>query len=291
MTIVLNGGLPLVATYGLLALGFVVIYRATGVLNFAHGGMMVLGGFLGFALAKAGVPGLGVFPLVTVFGVAIGWIFYRVVMRRLSGQPVWVPVLVTVGFGFFVIIGIIQLVWGPRSRAFEGNLGFDNGVVDLPGGLSFTTMQLVLMVSFVVVWLALLGFYRYVPIGIRMRAASQDHQLASYRAIDIDLVFGLAWGIATGLAMYVGFANAVNFRLDILAGVLALKAFPAALAGGLDSVEGVMFGALLIGLGEAAVQIYVDTALAEVVPFFVLFLVLVVRPWGIFGTPQLVDRV
>lgn len=291
MASILSNGLPLVAVYGLLALGFVVVYRTTGVLNFAQGALMVLGGFVGFALADSGLVGVAVLPALLIIGGLVGAAFYHVAMRPMAGQPVWAPVLVTIGFGFFIVIGLVRLVWSPRVRDFSGQLGFSNVPHDVLG-LRMTTLQVVLIASFVVAEVALLAFYRWSRLGIRMRAASQDHHLAAYRSINIDAVFSLAWGIATGLAMYVGFLQATNARLDIGAlSVLALKAFPAALAGGMDSIGGVAFGALIIGLAETAIQLHIDARLASVVPFIVLLAVLIVRPWGLFGTPETVDRV
>jgi branched-chain amino acid transport system permease protein len=291
MGIILSGGLVLTALYGLLALGFVVVYRATGVLNFAHGAFMVLGGYVGFSFAKSGLNGLIVVPLVVVVGFACGWLFYRLVMRRMIGQPLWAPVLVTVAFGFFVIPAMIQVGWTTQIRAFEGNLGFRNASHTFGGGVVLTTLEVMLVVAFVLCFVGLLAFYSLSRLGIQMRAAAQDQRLASYRAINVDLMAGLAWGIATGIVMFVGFTYSTNYRLEVGIAVLALKAFPAAMAGGMDSISGVLFGAVLIGFGETIVQLHVDTLLAEAVPFLVLFAVLLVRPWGLRGTPEILDRV
>jgi branched-chain amino acid transport system permease protein len=213
-------------------------------------------------------------------------------MRRFAGEEAWAPVLVTVGIGFFLLVGLVQLIWTTHARQLEASdLGFTNRTLDLVGGVSLTTVDLLVLCVFVFVWLGLLGFYRWSPLGIRMRAASQDHHLAAYRSINIDLLFGMVWALAVGLAMFAGFSYGIEFRFEPAMAILALKAFPVALAGGMDSVLGVGVAALAIGLGEAAVQIYIDPALAEVLPFMVLLLVLMARPWGLFGTPEVVDRV
>lgn len=291
MTALFENALPLTALYGLIAIGYVVIYRASGVLNFAHGGLMILGAVIGFALADAGIAGIFVLPLMLVAGALIGALFYRFAMRPMSGQPVWAAVLVTIGFGFFVVIGVVQMIWSPRVRDFTAELGFENAGVQVLG-LGFSTLEIVLIASFLLVEGALLAFYRWSRIGIRMRAASQDHHLSAYRGINIDVVFVLAWGIATGLVMFVGFAYSVNARLDMGAiTALALKAFPAALAGGMDSVAGVVAGALIIAFAETYVHLELDPLMAEAVPFLALLVVLIVRPWGLFGTPETVDRV
>lgn len=286
----LNTALPTAALYGLIAVGYVVIYRATGVLNFAQGGFLLLGGLLGFWLADLGVVGLALFPLITAIGVMTGAAFYMTTMRPLAGQPIWVPVLVTLGVGWFLIEGIAMIAWGSHTRTFSGNLGFANRTHDI-GSMRFTTIQLVWMLTFMVLWPLLLAFYRWARIGRKMRAASHDHHLASYRGINIDFMFAIAWGIATGIGMFVGFTYATNYNLDFNIVVLALAAFPVALAGGLDAVLGVAPAALLVAIVQAAVQLHISGGLAEIIPYGVLLVVLVVRPWGLFGNPEIVERV
>ena len=291
MTIVFSSGLGLTALYGLLALGFVIIYRASGVLNFAHGAMMVLGGYIGYSIVDGlGLTAVQTYPIVTTIGFAAGWMFYLLVMPRLAGHPVWVPVLVTTGIGFFAAVGIIGIVWTLQLQVFGGELGFSAGVHSI-GPLSFTSIEIMLMVVFVVVVVGLLAFYRYSKLGIQMRAASQDHHLAAYRSINIHFVFALAWAISTAIAMFAGFAYATDKHLDINSSVIVFKAFAAAMVGGMTSIAGAVVGALLVGLGETAAQVYLSSLFAELLPFLILFVILLVRPWGIFGKPELLDRV
>jgi branched-chain amino acid transport system permease protein len=293
ITGILTGGLWLAALYGLLGLGYVVIYRATGVLNFAHGGMVVGGAFIGYALSSLLSPVFSAVA-VTLLGVAFGLFFYFLVMRRMAGQPVWVAVLVTVAVGFFVLPGMIQIIWGAESRNIRGDLGMGltNEVVVLPFGFRFTVVQLAVIVLYLACQVGLVWFFKKGRAGIQMRAAAQDHHLAAHRSMDIDRLFGLAWAIAAALAFLVGYLYGLDQRFELAAlPALALKAFPAALAGGMDSIGGVAFGALLIGLAEASVQQLGQPLLASAVPFLILLLVLAVRPWGLFGTPEVIDRV
>jgi branched-chain amino acid transport system permease protein len=293
LTGILTGGLWLAALYGLLGLGYVVIYRATGVLNFAHGGMVLGGAFIGFSLSSLLPPILAAIA-VSLLGVAFGLLFYFLVMRRMAGQPAWVAVLVTVAVGFFALPGLIQITWGAQSRSLGRDLGFGltNDVVVLPFGFRFTVVQLTVIAVYITAQVGLVWFFKKGRAGIQMRAAAQDHHLAAHRAMDIDRLFGLAWAIAVLLAFLVGYLYGLDQRFELAAlPALALKAFPAALAGGMDSIGGVAFGALLIGLAEAAIQQLGQPLLASAVPFLVLLLVLVVRPWGLFGTPEVIDRV
>lgn len=293
MQAVINSGVILTAVYGLLAMGYVVVYRASGVLNFVHGAMMLLGAYLGFELAHRGIAALIGIPLVVLIGFGVGWVFYFAVMRRMAGQPPWASVLVTVGFGFFIAVGLFQLIWGPEIRSLNGGLGFGfgNSVHKISSQIFLTTFDFVLIIGFVVAFVALLAFYRFSRLGVLMRAASQDHHLAAYRAINIDAMFALSWAIATAIGMFAGFVYAADYQLDMANVVLALKAFPVAMVGGLDSLGGVLFGALLVGMSESAVQYYVDPLWAEVVPFLILLGMLLIRPWGLFGTPEMIDRV
>lgn len=283
----LSAGANLVAIYGLVGLGFVIIYRASGVLNFAHGAMFALGGYIGFALCEAtGMPMIAACPLVALIGGAIGWLFYRGVMPTLAGQPHWVPVLVTCACGFFILAGVIELVWTPASRDFLGELGFANTIIRLPLEIDLSTIQAALLVGLIVVELTILALYRYARIGIQMKAAAHDHHLASFRGIDIHAVFALAWSIATAIAMLAGFAYSVDQRLDLHLVVIAIKAFPAAMVGGLEAIGGLILGALIVGMSEAFATVYIDPQIGELVPFALLLLILFTRPWGLFGRPQ-----
>jgi branched-chain amino acid transport system permease protein len=288
----LSSGLALTAIYGIVGLGFVIIYRSSGVLNFGHGAMFALGGYLGFTICDVtGISALAAGPVVLAIGFVVGWSFYRIVMPSLAGQAHWIPVLVTAGFGFFLLPGLILLFWTSASLDFTGNLGFDNRFILLPMYITLSVIQIGLIAGFVVAVLALLLFYRYSHLGIQMRAASQDHRLASFRGINIHALFALAWAIATALGMLGGFAYSADQRLDLNIGVIAIKAFPAAMVGGLESIAGLALGAFIIGMIEAFATVYVDPLLSELVPFAFLLLILITRPWGLFGRPQGVLRV
>jgi branched-chain amino acid transport system permease protein len=292
ISIAFTSAIVLTAVYGLIAVGFVIVYRASGVLNFAHGAMMVLGGFLGFSIVDhLGLSAVAGYPLVALAGFAIGWAFYLLVMPRLAGQPVWVPVLVTTGIGFFLAIGLIGMIWKLQIQTFGGSLGFADSAHRLPGGILLTTIELILVAAFVAVEVALIAFYRFSKLGIQMRAAAHDHHLAAYRSINIHLVFGLAWGLATAIAMFTGFAYATEHTLDVNNSVIALKAFAAAMVGGMDSIAGVFFGALIVGVSEGLAEVYVSSSVADLLPFLVLFVVLLIRPWGLMGSAELIDRV
>src|SRR5713226_4424606 len=122
---------------------------------------MVLGGFFGFTLGERGVTAAVGYPVVALLGFVVGWLFYRLVMRRMAGQPAYAAVLVTVAFGLFILIGIMQVIWSVRVRDFPGHLGFANRLHSLPGGITITTVELILVVAFVACELALLAFYSY----------------------------------------------------------------------------------------------------------------------------------
>lgn len=288
----LSQALPLIALDGLLALGYVIVYRATGVLNFSMGGFLLIGAEVGFALGAAGVTALVGYLVVSVTGLVLGAVFYMAFLRRLDGQPSWVPTLVTIAIGFYVIPSVVQYIWGTQVQAYSGSLGFANTLVILGNGVDMTTVEIGLLAVFLIAQLGFGIVDRFTRLGIRMRATARDSQLAAYRGIRVGAILALAWGLSTALAMFVGFASATDGgQLYPAAGTMAISAFPAAMLGGLDSVAGVFVGAVVVGVAVAAISTFGNPNLADVAPYAVLLAVLLVRPWGLFGRPELVDRV
>lgn len=287
----MSQAVPLVGLYGLLAIGYVIVYRATGVLNFSMGGFVLLGAELGFTLGSVGIASVAGYFLVALIGLLCGAGLYAALFRRLAGQPPWIATLVTIALGFFAVPSIAQFVWGAGSRSFTGSYGFSNGLHDFGGGVLLTTIEIALPLVFLII-AALLGTVdRFTRLGIRMRAAAQDSRLADYRGMRVGWLLALTWGISTAAAMAVGFINATDNQLDANAGVLAVSAFPAAMLGGLDSLGGIAIGSIVVSCVVAGMATYGNPNLSELAPFVVLLAVLFIRPWGLFGRPEMIDRV
>lgn len=281
----------LAAIYALIACGYVLIYRVSRVLNLAHGELMMLGAYLLVATASAfAASPLMAVVFAAVMSLAVGGMVYLFLMRRMTGETVLAAVLTTVALGI-LIRGLIVLFWSAQQQHPRAMLGWDNPVIVLPGDARISLYSGLLIVATVLVYGALFLFLRFGRWGIRMRAAGQNPLLAAQRGINLHAVFALAWGLSTFTGAIAGMLIALDSGLDSTMTMIGLKAFPAALVGGLDSLVGALIGALIIAGAEVGVIRFIDPLLADVVPFIVLIVMLVIRPWGLFGTREELDRV
>ena len=283
--------LVLAAIYALIACGYVLIYRVSRVLNLAHGELMMLGAYLLVATASAfaASPFMAV-VFAAAMSLVVGGMVYLFVMRRMTGESVLAAVLTTVALGI-LIRGAVILVWSAQQQHPRAMLGWDNPVITLPGDARISLYAALLIAATLVVYGTLFLFLRFGRWGIRMRAAGQNPLLAAQRGINLHAVFALAWGLSTFTGAIAGMLLALDSGLDSTMTLIGLKAFPAALVGGLDSLVGALVGALIISSIEIGVIRFIDPLLADVVPFLVLIVMLVIRPWGLFGTREELDRV
>jgi len=283
--------LVLASTYVLLAIGYVVVYRASRVLNLAHGELMMLGGYAFFTLVSAtpGQPIVAV-PAALFVSFLVGVGVYFAVMRPMAGHPLFSAVLVTVSLGI-LLRGLVILGWTADIKYPLAVAGYQNTPRRLPGGAVLSDVDLLSILTAGALLLGLWLFFTKSRLGIQMRATAENPRLAAQRGINIHLVFAVSWGISTFAAGLAGVLYASSVRLDPEVGVIGLKAFPVALVGGLDSLPGVLPAGLAIALLETLAIKYVSPLLSEVVPFLVLLLMLCVRPWGFLGTREEIERV
>ena len=283
--------LVLASTYVLLATGYVVVYRASRVLNLAHGELMMLGGYAYFTLVSA-MPGALILavPAALLVSFLAGVAVYYVVMRPMAGHPLFSAVLVTVSLGI-LLRGLVILGWTADIKYPLAVAGYQNMPWRLPGGAVLSSVDLLSIFAAAAMLVGLWLFFTRSRFGIQMRASAENPRLAAHRGINIHLVFAVAWGISTFAASLAGVLYASGVRLDPEVGAIGLKAFPVALVGGLDSLAGVLPAALLIALLEILAIQYVSPLLSEVVPFLVLLVMLCFRPWGFLGTKEEIERV
>ena len=281
-------GLSTGMIYALAAAGFVVIYKASDVINFAQGDLLLLGTYLiFFAVAQTGLPwSVGV--LVTLLlAVAVALAVERLVLRPLVGEPIISMIMVTIGLSS-VLRGVITgAIWGPNPRAFDSFLPAGDIVL---GPATLSTGR-VLSIPIALAVLAGLGlFFRYTRDGIAMRAIADDQQAALSMGISIPRVFGVAWGLAAASAAIGGImlGNIVGVSPNVAS--IGLRVFPVVILGGLDSIAGALIGGAIIGLLEVYIGFYVGHGLNLVVPYLVLILVLMIRPYGLFGK-EVIERV
>jgi branched-chain amino acid transport system permease protein len=277
--------------YALLGAGYILIYRATRVLNLAQGELLVLGGYFLFALATAfgGAP-LVTIPAALVLSGLSGFVVYVILMRPMAGHPVFAAVLVTVSLGILLRAAIVML-YTDRIVHPLPLLKLSNPPVWLPGGAVVSTLDAVTVLAALALFVGLFLFLRLSPLGIQMRAAGERALLASQRGINLHFVFALSWALAAFCGSIAGILYANNVRLEPSLGVLGLKAFAVALVGGLDSLGGLIPAALLVAAVEVLSIRYGDPLLSDVSPFLCLLAMLLIRPWGLFGTREELERV
>ncbi|HET9043541.1 MAG TPA: branched-chain amino acid ABC transporter permease [Burkholderiales bacterium] len=283
--------LVLASIYALIGCGYVLIYRTSRVLNLAHGELMMVAAYLLLTTASlfSGHP-LTAFVASALLGLVVGVAVYVVLMRKMTGERVLAAVLATVALGI-LLRGIVVLIWSAQQQYPGQALGWPNPALELPGGGRISIAAAALVLTTAVVYAGLFAFLHYTRWGIRMRAAGQNPLLAAQRGIRLHGVYALAWGLSTFTGGLAGMLIALDSGLEQTMVVIGLKAFPAALVGGLDSLVGAMVGALIVAAAEVLLIHYVNPLLADVVPFLVLIAMLLVRPWGLFGTREELDRV
>lgn len=280
----------LAAIYALIACGYVLIYRVSRVLSLAHGELMMLGAYGLAATASL----FGGHPLVAiaasaVLALCVGFLVYGLLMWRMTGESVLAAVLATIALGI-LLRGLMILLFGTQTLYPLQQLGWTNASIAI-GSARISAAGLVLVLGTATVYGALFLFLHASRWGIRMRAAGQNPLLAAQRGIRLHGVYALAWGLATFTGGMAGMLIACDAGIESTLVTIGLKAFPAALVGGLDSLLGALIGALIVAGAEILVIHYVDPLLSDVVPFFVLLAMLVIRPWGLFGTREELDRV
>lgn len=288
-------GLALGAIYALLGLGFVIIYRATDVVSFAQPALMVFGAY--WTVYFATVMDLNFWlavPLAAIIGAVAGAVIERLLLRPLVGRPPFAAVMVTIGVDIILRVITHDLI-GLEQRRVGDPFGLQTFAV---GGLRISQSDTVVLLTAILVVAALLAFTKYAKYGLAMRAAAYDQETAMAQGIPVGRMFGLAWALAGGLAAIAGTLLSMGASsLSRSTWVFALKALPVIILGGLDSIAGAMVGGAIIGVSERLVTQYqsdiapwLGNGFSLIVPYFVMVLVLLVRPYGLFGTPE-VERV
>ena len=268
--------------YGLIALGFVLIYKATETVSFAQGELMMLGAFGGLA----GMTFLG-FPfwlsvLCAIAGMALfGALLERVVIRPILGQPAFSIVMLTIGIGY-VARGLITMI---------PNIGTETHTLPVPykdqiwnvGGLVLNVEQMVVIVATALLCGILFTIFKYSKIGIAMQASSQNQLAAYYMGIPVKRINGLVWGLAAAVAAIAGLLLAPITFVHANMGFIGLKAFPAAVVGGFGSLPGAIVGGLIIGIVESLSGFYLPDGFKDIAAYVVVLIMLMVKPNGLFG--------
>lgn len=280
-------GLVIGAIYGLIAMAFSVIYKATGLVNFAQGEVGMLIAYLSWSFSTTfGTGAFGVVAMAVVGGIVVGLLIERIVMRPMLGEPVFSAVLVTIGLAV-VLRSLVILVWGASPQKLD--VGAADAVLRF-GGIGMRSSQLgvvlVLLLCVAGVWF----FFQRSRFGIAMRAVAADEKTARLMGVSTAQVQAVAWAASSVFAGLAGVFFAVIYNLSPELFALGLKAFPATVLGGLDAVIGSGISGLVIGVAENLVGGYVSSTLKEVAGFLLILVVLMVRPFGLFGERE-IERV
>ena len=284
-------GLAVGGIYALVALGFVLIYKASDVINFAQGDLVMVGAYLGWALYTAGLEFPVAFLLTLVGAGLLGLAIERGVLRPMIGEPIIAVIIVTLGLSS-MMRGAVFAVATTEIRRFQ------------PEVFSITSMEIgpflvpqiygwAILIAAVLV-AALTFYFRYSSQGIAMRAAADDQQAAMSMGIRISWVFALSWALSAGVAaaggILLGNLTGVNYTLE----QIGLQVFPVVILGGLDSIPGAIVGGLVIGILQNLSSAYLDPCvgggLKNVAPFIILVLILMFKPYGLFGR-ETIERV
>ena len=273
--------------YALIAVGFVIIYKSSDVINFAQGEFLLLGAYIATAfIAQFGLPwSLGVL-LTLAAAILLGLLVERLVLRPLIGEPLISMIMVTIALSG-VLRAVVLAVWGTRPRPFPNFIPS----TEIVAGTVTLSADRLLIIGLTGLLLALVGlFFRFTRDGIAMRAIADDQQAALSMGISISRILAVAWAMAAACAAVGGIllANIVGVSQEISA--IGLRVFPVVILGGLDSIAGAVVGGAIIGLLETYTGGYIGHGLNMVVPFIVLILVLMVRPYGLFGRVK-IERV
>lgn len=280
--------------YALLAFGFAIVFKATGVLNLAQPGLMSLGGwFVVYFATIVGFPFPLAAPLAVALTALVALVIERVAIRPLLGEPVFSVVMLTVGVDLVVRIVVNDLL-GSDVRPTGDPWGLKTWRL---GGVVVQQRYLAMLAATAVVVALLAVFFRCTALGLAMRATALDQEVAMAHGVAVGRVFACAWALAGAAAALAGLFIGAGSGIDQQTSLVALKAIPALVLGGFDSVPGAVAGGLAVGLAEgwsftyqAQYAPFLGDNFSQVVPWLIMFVVLLVRPAGLFGTAQ-VQRV
>ena len=288
----LINGLVVGTLYGVVAMSFVLIYKATQVVNFAQGELLLVGAWVCWALlTKFQVPFWIGMPLTLVFMFAFGILIQVVILRPMIGEPIISVIMVTIALST-VFQAALKWIFGINPQPFPRIFASQSMTVL---GYTIQTVYVMSLVVSVIMMLGMAWFFKSSKYGLAMRATAFNQQVAQSLGISVKSVFAMAWAISAVVSAVAGVVVAVVNGVSFGLAAYGIKVFPAVILGGLDSIAGAVVGGIIIGLLENVAQ-FVDSEylhlgnLYEVAPFYVLIIILMIKPYGLFGTKD-IERV
>lgn len=275
-------GLANGCVYGLIAMGFVLIYKATEAVNFAQGDFMMLGAFVCVGLTNAEFMGLPFWvsaPVAILIMGVFGYLLDLVVLRRMFGQSQIAVIILTIALGF-VLRFFAGLIWGHQPVSLQSPIA---GRDVRFGGLVLGLDEIAVITVTVILTVVLYFYFNRTKLGVAMQASSQNQLAAYYMGIPVKRVHSLVWALAGMVAAVAGILFASKGAIDPSVGLLGIKAFAAAVIGGFGSLPGALLGGLIVGLIEPFASRYIAAGYSQIMPYLLLFLILVFRPHGILA--------
>ena len=284
-------GIAVGCLYALIALGFVLIIKATDILNFAHGEIIMISSLLCyFLMAKYHFSFLSASLITVLIAALLGVLTERVVLRPMLGEPIFAVVMITIGLSIF-LRSLAGIIFGHDNYVFPSP--FPKEPMNL-AGITLSMTQIWVMISTALLVLIFFIFFKYSRMGLAMRGTANNQETALLMGISTKRVFAMVWGIAFVTAAIAGIFLANVMVVNIGLTFTAISAFPAIILGGLESIPGAIIGGLAIGVIENLAGGYLDQMIGggvkDVTPFVVLFLMLMFKPYGLFGKKE-IERV
>lgn len=273
------GGVSVGSIYALLALAIVIPFKASGVLNFGQGELATLGAYAALVLSQFGMPYALVLLLVVATGALFGIVVERLLIRPIAQAPAFTIVIATFAIGL-AIKSAIAIHWGDTPFAIEGPFGDEPVTL---GVLRANPTSLWIVFCMVLVTVLLAAFFRFVRTGKAMRAVAINPEAAMLMGIRVHAIYRWAWAISAAIGAVAGLLVAPVIGINPEMGQLILRGLVAAVLGGFTSIWGAVIGGLLVGLLETFASVTVGSTFKNLVPFVVLMLLLVFRPYGLFG--------
>jgi branched-chain amino acid transport system permease protein len=278
-------GVSVGCIYGLVALGLVMLFKATEVLSFVQGEIMMIGAFIAYScITFFNMSYIAAFIMSILLTVILGVLIERVMIRSLIGEPVYSIVMLTIGLAYLFRAMVSMFpywgsdIYGISTPFSSKNLRFGELVIALDHVLVIVcTVSLISLLAL---------FFRFSKIGVAMRATSMNQLAAVYMGISVNSIFSLTWGIAAGLGGIAGVLLSPITQINVNMGFFVIKAFPAAVLGGFSSIPGAIVGGIIIGISESISGFYLPAGWKDVTAWIILILILLVRPQGIFGIQE-----
>jgi branched-chain amino acid transport system permease protein len=284
-------GLLVGSLYAIIALGFVLIYKASDVINFAQGEFVMFAGYvIAFFLLSMELPLWGAAILAVVVMVVVGYAVEWLVLQHLIGRPVVAVIMATIGLASF-LQGLAQFLFGIETRNVPLPISDDPIFI---GDVLLNRVELIAAVLAGLGFAAIGWFFVKSRSGIALRAIADDQQVSQAMGIDVRKYFALAWAIAGIVALLGGIFWGNATGVDVQLALIGLKVFPVVILGGLDSIVGAIIAGLVVGLVESMAAGFIDPIVGggtkDLTPYVLMILVLMIRPYGLFGK-EIIERV